>query len=97
MITVKEIEKLAELARIKLDDAEKNALTKDIDSILSYVDTLKKATLNIDHTPLPGTVHNIFRDDIAKPIDNSDREGILKEFPHREGDFLAVKKIIEQD
>lgn len=97
MITVKEIENLANLARIKLDDLEKQGLTKEIDSILNYIDQIKKATVDIDFTPTPGVLHNSFRDDIANPISLEDREGILNEAPDREGDFIAVKKIIDQE
>ncbi len=97
MITVTEIEKLANLARIKLDEGEKQGLTKEIDSILAYIDQIKKATLDIDHTPIVGQVHNVFREDIANPTSAEDRERILNEAPYREGDFVAVKKIIAQD
>jgi aspartyl-tRNA(Asn)/glutamyl-tRNA(Gln) amidotransferase subunit C len=97
MITVTEIEKLANLARIKLDESEKPALTKEIDSILTYIDQIKAATVDIDFSPIPGAVHNVFRDDVSHVISSGDREGILKEAPDREGDFIAVKKIIAQD
>lgn len=97
MITVAEIEKLAQLARIKIDDSEKQGLTKEIDSILAYVDQIKKATVDIDPTPKPGAVYNTFRPDDARTISEKDREGILNEAPHREGEFVAVKKIIAQD
>lgn len=97
MITVSEIEKLAQLARIKLDPAEKQSLTKEIDSILSYVDEIKKATVDVDYTPVPGAVHNVFRPDTARTISPEDRERLLNEAPDREGEFIAVKKIIAQD
>ena len=97
MITVQEIENLANLARIKLEDGEKKELTKEIDSILTYVDQIKKATVDIDYTPVPGAVHNVFREDLAVTTSIEDRERILNEAPDREGDFIAVKKIIAQD
>lgn len=97
MITTKDIEHLATLARIKLEDSEKQELTKDIDAILSYVDEIKKATVDMEYTPTPGAVHNIFRADEARVLPAEDREGILKEAPQREGDFFAVKKIIAED
>lgn len=95
MITVTEIEKLAQLARIKLDDAEKQGLTKEIDSILTYVDQIKEATVDIDYTPVPGSVHNAFREDNA--VVDEHREALLNEAPDREGEFVAVKKIIAQE
>lgn len=95
MITVTEIEKLAQLARIKLDDTEKQGLTKEIDSILTYVDQIKEATVNLDYTPVPGAVHNVFRNDTVAPSEH--REALLDEAPDRENDFVAVKKIISQE
>ena len=97
MIEVKDIEKLAQLSRVKIEDSEKVELTKEIDSILSYVDQIKKATVNMDYTPQPGAVHNVFREDVAVTTSPEDREGLLKEVPQMEGDFIAVKKIIAQD
>ncbi len=97
MITVKEIENLANLARIKLPESEKQDLTKEIDSILSYIDQIKEATVDMDYAPTIGNVHNVFRDDIVKSISAEDREQILKEAPDREGEFIAVKKIIAQE
>ena len=97
MITVKEIENLANLARIDIGEEEKQTLTKEIDSILTYVDQIKEATVNIDPTPTPDVLHNVFREDISRDISPEDRERILKEAPDREGEFVAVKKIISQD
>lgn len=95
MITVKEVEHLAQLARIELNESEKEGLTRDIDSILSYVDELKKATVNLDYSPTPGAVYNVTRKDEAQV--SSDRDRILNEAPYKEGEFVAVKKIIAQD
>lgn len=97
MITTTEVEKLAQLARIKLDPDEKQALTKEIDSILSYVDEIKKATVDMEYTPTPGDVHNVVRLDEVRTTSAEDRERILAESPDREGEFIAVKKIIAQD
>jgi aspartyl-tRNA(Asn)/glutamyl-tRNA(Gln) amidotransferase subunit C len=94
MITDEEIEKLAKLARIRLDPAEKAGMIKEIDSILAYVDEIKKATVNVDVTPTVGAVHNVFREDIAVTTSPEDRKALLDEAPDREGDFVAVKKII---
>ncbi len=97
MITVKEIENLANLARIKLDESEKQSLTKEIDSILNYVDEIKKATVNIDYEPAVGAVSNVHREDVSNSISSESREALLNEAPDREGDFVAVKKIIDQE
>ena len=96
MISKKEVEKLAELSRIKIEEKEKGEVAREIDSILSYIDQIKRATLDMDHTPTNGVVYNVFREDIADSISKQDRDAILAEAPDREGDFIAVKKIIPQ-
>ena len=97
MITTAEIDKLAQLARIKIDPDEKEGLTKEIDSILAYVDQIKKTTVDVDYSPKPGAVHNVMRADESRTVSAEDREGLLNESPDREGEFIAVKKIIAQD
>jgi len=94
MITPEEIEKLATLARIRLDESEKQEMAKEIDSILTYMDEIKKATIDTDVTPMPGAVHSVFREDISKDTVPEDREALLTAAPDREGEFIAVKKII---
>lgn len=94
MITIKEVENLAKLARIKLPEGEKESLAKEIDAILGYVDQIKKATVDIDYTPTAGVIHNVFRDDVIEKSEA--RDAILKQAPDRVGDYIAVKKIIEQ-
>lgn len=97
MITVKDLEHLATLARIELTDADKQSLVREFDSILGYVDQLKKVKVDMDAAGRVGAVRNVTRADIAAPVSPDDRELLLAEAPHREGDFIAVKKIIAQD
>lgn len=97
MITVKEIEHLAALSRIKLTEDDKKSLIKEFDSILAYVDQLKKVPVKMDAEGRVGAVRNVMRPDVAEPISPEDRERLLKEAPQRVGDYIAVKKIIVQD
>ena len=93
MISKKDIENLANLARIRLSEAEKESLAKDVDSILAYVDQIKAAPIG-DFKPQAGSVKNIIREDAVVNTSNEDRERILNEAPKREGDYVAVKKIL---
>lgn len=97
MITVKELEHLAQLARIELSPADKDSLVKEFDSILGYVDQLKKVKVSMDAEGRVGAVRNVTRPDVVEDTSDEDRERLLKEAPHREGDFIAVKKMIAQD
>ena len=96
MITTQELENLANLARIKLSDADKASLVKEFDSILGYVDQLKKVDVSLDTEGRVGAVKNVARPDEAVSTSAAGREALLNEAPDREGDFIAVKKMIEQ-
>ncbi len=96
MITPAELDNLANLARIKLTSADKESLIKEFDSILAYVDQLKKVDVSLDTEGRVGAVKNVTRPDEVISTSTADREGLLNEAPDREGDFIAVKKMIEQ-
>lgn len=93
-ISEKDIDRLAELARIDVPAGEKSALVKEIGTILAYVDEIKNAPVDFDPSPKPGPVKNVTRPDVVRPISSEDRGRLLAEVPHKEGDFVAVKKII---
>jgi len=92
MITVKDIEKLAELARLKISDEEKKHLASEIESILTYVSQIKDAasrgTQEVSHH------RNVMRLDSVYHESALFTEAILKEAPDREGDYIKVKKIL---
>ena len=97
MITPAELEHLAKLSRIELSEDDKKSLGKEFDAILGYVDQLKKADVKMDAEGRVGAIKNVTRLDEPHPVSAEDRERLLKEAPQREGDFIAVKKIIAQD
>ena len=94
MITTSELEHLATLSRIKLTDEDKKSLIKEFDSILGYIDQLKKVDVSLDAEGRLGAVKNVMRPDVSQDTSKEDREGLLNEAPDREGDFIAVKKIL---
>ena len=97
MITTKELKHLAELSRIKLTESDKKSLVSEFDSILNYVNRLKKVKVSLDVGARVGAVRNIARPDIVTNTSAEDRKAILREAPDKEGDFIAVKKIIAQE
>ena len=95
MINVQDIENLASLARLKIDEEEKSQLVKEIDSILAYVDQIKKVSIvDAGAESRVGSVKNVVRQDEPMVLSAENRERILVEIPDREGDFVAVKKIL---
>lgn len=97
MISKEQVEHMAKLARIELTDQEKEKFTKELSSILDYIDKLNKVdTSNIERveqiTGLEGVVR---KDEVPKFKDAETRNKILEEAPERKGDYIKVPKILD--
>jgi aspartyl-tRNA(Asn)/glutamyl-tRNA(Gln) amidotransferase subunit C len=95
MITKQDIQKLAELARIKVADAEAESLAKDAESILGYVfdvGEVSAAGQGDAHTVLT----NVLREDGEPNETGAYTERILAGAPNRDGDYIAVRKVIQK-
>lgn len=96
------VKHLAELARIAVTEAELEVLTKNLATILDYVDELK--AVNTDGLPEIAQVtglKNVLREDVARadlPAAAGDSEvykKLLDAFPGKENNYLKVKAIFE--
>ncbi|MFA6257918.1 MAG: Asp-tRNA(Asn)/Glu-tRNA(Gln) amidotransferase subunit GatC [Candidatus Paceibacterota bacterium] len=88
---IKDVENLANLARIELTEEEKKDLLSDMESILGYVKQIEE--VKIEDAELDYKVHNVWREDEIIPRDFS-RELITDQFPDAQDGFLKVKKIL---
>ena len=93
-ISKEDVEKLAQLARIDLPEAEKESLAKEMDQIIAFVDELKTADANLDDHASVGTPHNIMREDTNAHETGIYTEALLNNAPAREGNFVKVKNIL---
>lgn len=96
---LKDIKKLAELARIDMTEEEMTGLSKDFDSILAYVDQVREASgLLIEEKgnskKEDSTLFNVMRDDVALNERGKYTEKIMQEVPETKDGFLKVKKIL---
>ncbi len=97
MINEKEIENLASLARIELNNDEKIKIAKDLNSVLDYVSELKNvATENEvnNSRKLSDQPINILREDSAPHDPGIYSRDILNEAPRTKNNFIAVKRIL---
>lgn len=93
---IKDVEDLAELAKIDLTDEEKAAYLKDMGGILEYVKIIESVDLPSRDEALSEmsfTPHNVWRKDEEISPDFS-RELIIGQFPDSQDGFLKVKKIL---
>lgn len=94
MITIKDIEKLAELSRVAISPEEKEAFRKDMDSILGYVDQVQKVSANLSEEKKAGILRNVMREDSNPHESGIYTETLISAAPKREGNYLRVKKIL---
>ena len=92
MVTAKDIENLAKLARIELLPEETEELTKEIDSILGYVGQIQGEAGDLDRI-IP-KLRNVMRDDVVTNSKGEYTERLLKNSPSHEGQYIKVKKIL---
>lgn len=98
MIEKKQIEHFANLARMKLTEEEKERFTKELSSILDYVEQLNK----VDTSKIKGVsqvtgLENVLREDEQQKSDyrQETRNKILKQASNKKDDYFKVPKILE--
>ena len=89
--TVKHISKLA---RISLDEKKLGDLSKDLSSIMKFIEKLNK--LNTDKTiPLTSIINASLKSRKDEVKDGEIRNQILKNSPEKNEEFFVVPKVIE--
>lgn len=93
MLTPKDIDNLAGLARLDIPAEEKETLRKEVDSILGYVSEIQKLSGG-ELKKEVGEVRNVFREDNNPHLPGEFSKELLEEVPRRQDDFVKVKKIL---
>jgi aspartyl-tRNA(Asn)/glutamyl-tRNA(Gln) amidotransferase subunit C len=92
-ITIKDVEYIANLARLEFKEEEKEKFTEQFNRILEYMSKLNELdTTNVEPLYHVIDIKNVFREDIVKP--SYPREEILKNAPSRTEYFFKVPKVI---
>jgi aspartyl-tRNA(Asn)/glutamyl-tRNA(Gln) amidotransferase subunit C len=96
MISKKEIDHIAKLARIKLTEAEEEKFSGELSSILDYIDKLNKVdTKKITPVSQVTGLENMERKDEPSERNTGLRNKILKQAPDSERYYYKVPKIFE--
>lgn len=94
MISKKEIEHIAKLARLGLTEQEIENMRKDLSSIFDYFKKLKKTNVsNIKPTSYSVSVENEMRDDKEKPFPLEKVKNLIDQIPRKEENHIKVKSI----
>jgi len=93
-LTPEEVTHIARLARVGLSQDELSRFQNQLSQILDYFQRLQEAdTENVPPTAHTLAMHSVMRDDEPKP--SFDKEDILANAPHREGDLFRVRAVLE--
>ena len=92
-ITPQEVSHVADLARLHMSQEEIEAMTRQLDDILTYVAKLNELeTEAIVPTTHAISIVNAFREDEVKP--SLDREKSLANAPRQNGESFVVPRVI---
>lgn len=95
---IKDVEDLAELAKLELTQEEKEKILSDMGGILAYVKIIEDVDLpmqtGVEETDVEYEHRNIWREDEPVESDDSSYDLITKQFPDSQDNFVKVKKIL---
>lgn len=98
-ITRKEVEHVAHLARIELNEKETIKFEKELSAILEFVEKLKEVDTSTVKPLTGGTdLQNVWREDeqIDKKLEGKSVE-LLQAMPEKKDNWLKVKAVFGQD
>lgn len=96
MASPEEVKKLAALARLSVDDAALARFAKEFDGILAYVGQLETLSLAASAKVAPA-LRNVLREDAEPHVEGRYTAALVEAFPEKDGEYLKVKRIINND
>jgi aspartyl-tRNA(Asn)/glutamyl-tRNA(Gln) amidotransferase subunit C len=92
-ITQQDVENIANLARLEVDEASVSRFAGQISRILQYIDTLKEVDVSgVGLASGAALQQNVFREDVVVPSPGP--EQTLANAPERDDDFYAVPRVV---
>jgi len=91
----KTVDRLAELARLGMNDTQKEAIEKDLTNMLLFVEKLNEVnTDGVEPLVFMTDEVNLLRED--EPYLEITKEEALKNAPKRDSDYFKVPKVLEK-
>ncbi len=93
-LTERDVEHVANLARLNLTPEEKQKMTRELAEIIGFADKLNQLdTQGVEPTAHVLPISNVFRKDVVRP--SYDREDILANAAAVEDGCVKVPKVME--
>ena len=94
-VTLKDVDKIATLAKLKFSHTEKEKLQKDLNKILEYIDQLNELDLEgVEPLENINETENVLRKD--EVYNWLTTEEALKNAPSKTGKFFKVPKVLDK-
>lgn len=94
-ISIKEVEHIAELARIELKEEEKKEFSGQLSDVLGYIEQLNELdTENVESVSRVMGMNNVMREDKVEESDEEMREVIVGNFPAEQDGYVKVKQVL---
>ena len=95
-VTIKEVEHIAKLAKLKFSDEEKTRLQGEMNKVLDYIDTINQIPGLDSVEPLENinNTENIFRDDVSETCIS--KTEALKNAPGKTENYFKVPKVLDK-
>ncbi len=93
-ISKDEVQKIAHLARLEIDDSQTEKMAEQLSNILQYIDKLKD--VDVDGVKLScdaAFMNNVLREDEVKKSPGP--EVTLANAPQRDDDFYTVPRVVK--
>ncbi len=95
-LDIKDIEDIAELARLHLTEDEKARYAGTLSVVLDYVEMLNEVdTTGVEETCQVTGLEDVVREDVAEACDEDARKNIVEQFPSKMGNLLKVKAVFK--
>ena len=90
MVTREDVLQMARLSKLYIKEEELGALTKDMDNIIAFAETISAAQCEQTNFDNINNLSNVLREDVVVP--SYDREEILKNAESQDEGYFLVKR-----
>ena len=90
MVTREDFLQMARLSKLYIKEEELDALTKDMDNIIAFAETISTAQCEQTNFDNINNLTNVLREDVVVP--SYDREEILKNAESQDEGYFLVKR-----
>ena len=95
-ITLEDVEYVASLAQLTLDDEAKQRLLKEMGELLAYMDKLNELdTDGIEPMMHVLDISNVYREDVV--TGSLDHDAALRNAPKTDGEYFLVPRILDTE